>query len=51
MTEKIKYSTISVRLTPEERIEIESFCEEEDLSMSQLLRKAAKEYIKNKKGE
>jgi predicted transcriptional regulator len=47
MADKQKYSTVSVRLTEAEKKELEQFCEENDLSMSQVIRRAVKEYIKN----
>lgn len=39
----MNYSTVSVRLTEEE----EEFAKDRDLTMSQVIRKAVKEYIEN----
>lgn len=47
MADKQAYSTVSVRLTTEEKKELESYCADNDLSMSQVIRRAIKEYIKN----
>lgn len=40
-----EYSTISVRLTEEEKKELEQFAQEHDLTMSQVVRKALKAYL------
>ena len=37
--------TISVRLTEEEKKKIEQYAEKEDLSMSQVVRKALREFF------
>ena len=39
------YSTISVRLTTEEKDKLTEYCKENDLSMSQVIRKAIKNFI------
>lgn len=45
----MNYSTVSVRLTEEEKKDLEVFAKSCDLTMSQVIRKAVKEYIaKNK---
>lgn len=41
------YSTISVRLSAEEKEALIAYCKEHDLSMSQVLRKAIKDIIQN----
>lgn len=41
------YSTVSVRLTEEEKKTLEEFAKDRDLTMSQVIRKAVKEYIEN----
>ena len=40
-----KYSTVSVRLSEEERATLEKYCQENDLSFSWVIRKAIKEYL------
>lgn len=42
---KENYSTVSVRLTIEEKTELIQYCEDNDLTMSQVIRKAIKEYL------
>ena len=42
------YSTLSVRITKEEKEALAQYCQEHDLSMSQVLRKAIKNIITNK---
>ena len=42
---KKNYSTLSVRVTTEEKEALVQYCEENDLSMSQVLRKAIKNII------
>lgn len=37
-----KYSTVSVRITIEEKEALQKYCEENELSMSQVIRKALK---------
>ena len=44
---KSEYSTVSVRLTAEEKKEIKEYADKHDLSISQVIRKAVKELIKN----
>ena len=46
---KDNYSTVSVRLTLEEKEELMRYCEENDLTMSQVIRKATKEYLEKTK--
>lgn len=46
MAKDTKFSTVSVRLTIEERKELEEYAKENDLSLSQVLRKAVKDLIK-----
>lgn len=41
----MNYYTVSVRLTEEEKKELEAFAKSCDLKMSQVIRKAVKEYI------
>lgn len=43
----MNYSTVSVRLTEEEKKILEEFAKDRDLTMSQVIRKAVKEYIEN----
>ena len=43
----MNYSTVSVRLTEEEKKTLEEFAKVRDLTMSQVIRKAVKEYIEN----
>ena len=38
-------TTISVRISEEEKEKLEQFAKEEDLTMSQVIRKALKEYL------
>lgn len=40
-----KYSTVSVRLTEEEKKELENYSIQNDLSQSQVIRKALKEFL------
>lgn len=40
-----KYSTISVRLTEDERKILDDYCKQNDLSLSWVIRKAIKEYL------
>ena len=40
-----KYSTVSVRLTEEEKTELENYSIQNDLSQSQVIRKALKEFL------
>ena len=40
-------TTISVRIDDIEKKKLEKFAKEEDLTMSQIIRKALKEYLKN----
>ena len=47
MAKATNTSTVSFRLTEEEKKMLEQYCEENDLSMSQVIRRAIKEYIKN----
>ena len=47
MAKPANTSSISFRLTEEEKKMLEQYCEENDLSMSQVIRRAVKEYIKN----
>ena len=42
---KENISTVSVRLTIEEKTELIQYCEDNDLTMSQVIRKAIKEYL------
>ena len=42
---KDNYSTVSVRLTLEEKEELIQYCGKNDLTMSQVIRKAIKEYL------
>lgn len=42
-----KYSTISVRITAEEKEALQKYCEENELTMSQVIRKALKNLINN----
>lgn len=41
------YSTISVRISAEEKEALVQYCKDNDLSMSQVLRKAIKDIIQN----
>ena len=41
-----KYSTVSVRLTDEEKKELEAYCMQNDLSQSWVIRKALREFLK-----
>lgn len=41
-----KYSTVSVRLTDEEKKELEAYCVQNDLSQSWVIRKALREFLK-----
>lgn len=43
----MNYSTVSVRLTEEEKKTLESFAKEQDLTMSHIIRKAIREYLEN----
>lgn len=43
----MNYSTVSVRLTEKEKKTLEEFAKDRDLTMSQIIRKAVKEYIEN----
>ena len=43
-----KLTTISVRIDDTEKKKLEEFARKEDLTMSQIIRKALKEYLKNK---
>ena len=45
----MNYSTVSVRLTEEEKKDLEVFAKSYDLTMSQVIRKAVKEYIEKNK--
>lgn len=45
----MNYSTVSVRLTEEEKKDLEIFAKSCDLTMSQVIRKAVKEYIERNK--
>ena len=45
----MNYSTVSVRLTEEEKKDLEVFAKSCDLTMSQAIRKAVKEYIEKNK--
>lgn len=45
------YSTISVRLTTEEKDKLTEYCKENDLSMSQVIRKAIKNFIDQSKDD
>ena len=47
LQDKDKYSTVSVRLTQEEKDSLIAYCEENDLTMSQVIRKAIKEYLES----
>lgn len=40
-------TTISVRLSQEEKDKLQSLAKEQDLSMSHLIRKAIKQYLQN----
>ena len=40
-------TTISVRMSEEEKEKLEQFAKEEDLTMSQIIRRALKEYMLN----
>lgn len=42
---KEKYSTVSVRITAEEKEAILAYCDANDMSMSQVIRKAVKQYL------
>jgi antitoxin component of RelBE/YafQ-DinJ toxin-antitoxin module len=42
---EMDYSTISVRITAEEKEVLLQYCKDNDLSMSQVLRKAIKDII------
>lgn len=44
-----KKEVLVVKISAEDKADIEVFASENDLSMSQLVRKAVKEYIKNHK--
>ena len=48
MPTKEKMSVITVRVSSQEREAIEKFCAENDLSMSQVIRKALKDFFKDK---
>ena len=41
-------TTISVRIDQSEKKKLEEYAKKEDLTMSQIIRKALKEYLKNK---
>lgn len=41
-------TTISVRINEEEKQKLEQLAKQEDLSMSQIIRKALKEYLSKK---
>ena len=41
----MKNTTISVRLTEEEKNNLLAYCEKEELPMSQVIRKAIKEFL------
>lgn len=43
---KDKYSTLSVRISAEEKEKLMKYCEENDVSISQVLRKAIRDLIK-----
>lgn len=45
----MNYSTVSVRLTEEEKKDLEVFAKSCDLTMSQVIRKAVKEYTEKNK--
>lgn len=47
--DNMNYSTVSVRLTEEEKKDLEVFAKSCDLTMSQVIRKAVKEYIEKNK--
>ena len=47
MPEKKEYAKITFRLTADERLNIEEYCNKYDIKMSQLLRLAVKEYMTN----
>ena len=38
-------TTLSIRISEEEKQKLQKFCEEYDLTMSQVIRRAVKEYI------
>ena len=42
---KENYSTVSVRITTEEKENLMHFCDNNDITMSQVIRKAIKEYL------
>ena len=42
------YSTVSVRLTSEEKEKLVEYCKENDLSISQVIRRAIREFLENK---
>lgn len=44
-------TTLSVRISDEEKEKLEQFAKEQDLSMSQIIRKALKEYLDKEKSE
>ena len=43
----MNYSTVSVRLKKKKKKTLEEFAKDRDLTMSQVIRKAVKEYIEN----
>lgn len=45
----MKYAPVSVRLTEEEKKALEDYAKREELSMSQVVRKALKNYISKTK--
>lgn len=45
MSKEQKYSIVSVRLTTEDKENLEKMAKEEDRSMSSIIRKAIEEYI------
>lgn len=42
---KERFSTVSVRMTQEEKEILQEYCDVNDLSMSQVIRKAIKDYL------
>lgn len=44
---KDNYSTLSVRISTEEKEKLMKYCEENDVSISQVLRKAIRDLINN----
>ena len=44
-------TTLSVRISDEEKEKLEQFAKEQDLSMSQIIRKALKMYLDKEKSE